>query len=402
MSIVIVGAGQAGGWVAQTLRDSGFKGAITLIGDEPHAPYERPPLSKGLLNGREAAPTYVIDENTLHEQDINFVRSTNVASIDRGARSVTCQDGSTYFYNKLVLTTGGRPRPLPFSIDHLSGVHTLRTLYDASAISAGLSPGKHLLIIGGGWIGLEVAATAREKGLTVTIVEAADRLCARSLPAEISEFLLREHLRNGVEVVLSRCVRALNQHDDGRIVAEIDGMRVPLMADMVLVGIGLVPNMELAQAAGLAVSNGIEVDEQGRTSDENIYAAGDVTCFSSRWASERLRLESWANAQNQGIVVGRAIAGEHICYDDIPWFWSDQYDLQVQMIGLSRQDASLVLRGSLSDRKFTLFQVNGNKITAAVSVNSPRDMKQVKRLMKKGAAVNVADLADLSKGLNTQ
>ncbi|WP_323745050.1 NAD(P)/FAD-dependent oxidoreductase [Noviherbaspirillum malthae] len=289
-----------------------------------------------------------------------------------------------------------------FSIDHLSGVHTLRTLYDASAISAGLSPGKHLLIIGGGWIGLEVAATAREKGLTVTIVEAADRLCARSLPAEISEFLLREHLRNGVEVVLSRCVRALNQHDDGRIVAEIDGMRVPLMADMVLVGIGLVPNMELAQAAGLAVSNGIEVDEQGRTSDENIYAAGDVTCFSSRWASERLRLESWANAQNQGIVVGRAIAGEHICYDDIPWFWSDQYDLQVQMIGLSRQDASLVLRGSLSDRKFTLFQVNGNKITAAVSVNSPRDMKQVKRLMKKGAAVNVADLADLSKGLNTQ
>lgn len=400
MSIVIVGAGQAGGWVAQSLRNAGFKGTITLIGNESHAPYERPPLSKGLLNGRESAPTYVIDEAALAERDINFVRNTSVAAIDRRVRIVTCNDGSAYSYDKLVLATGGRPRPLSFPVDHLSGVHMLRTLEDAKAVSAQLLPGKHLLIIGGGWIGLEVAATARTKGLTVTIVEAADRLCARSLPIDISKFLLQEHIRNGVNVMLSRCVQGLKHHN-GQLAADIDGNPSQIIADMVLVGIGLVPNIELGQAAGLAVYNGIVVDEQGRTSDENIYAAGDVACFSSPWAAGRVRLESWANAQNQGIAVGRAIAGEDVQYDDIPWFWSDQYDLQVQMVGLVRQDATQILRGSLADRKFTLFQIIGDRITASVSVNSPRDMKQAKRLMKKGIAVNVDDLSNLSKGLET-
>jgi 3-phenylpropionate/trans-cinnamate dioxygenase ferredoxin reductase subunit len=277
----------------------------------------------------------------------------------------------------------------------------LRTLDDARAISAGLSQGRHILIVGGGWIGLEVAATARAKGLTVTVVEAGDRLCGRSLPAQVSAFLLEEHRRNGVNVMLSRSVRALEQHEHGRLAVDIDGLASPLVADTVLIGIGLIPNTELAQDAGLAVSNGIEVDEQGRTSDENIYAAGDVTCFSSSWASGRLRLESWANAQNQGIVVGRAIAGEEVRYDDIPWFWSDQYDLQVQMIGLARQDATQIVRGSLEDRQFTLFQVAGGRITAAVSVNTPRDMRQAKRLMKKGTLVSVEDLADFSVRLDT-
>jgi len=394
MDIVIVGAGQAGGWVARTLRSCGFEGTITLIGEERHAPYERPPLSKGILNGQETELSYVIDQTAMAELGITFVPGKTVARIDRDARTVHCSDGSTYPYTKLVLATGGRPRPLTFPTAHLRGVHTLRTVDDARQIAASLQPGKRLIVIGGGWIGLEVAATARQKGMEVTVVEAAGCLCGRTLPAEISAFLLEEHRRYGVNILLSCSVRAMRQNDNGGITADIDGLSEGVTADVVLVGIGLLPNIELAQTTGLSISNGIDVDEQGGTSDEHIYAAGDVTCFSSEWGGDRLRLESWANAQNQGIAVGQALAGEAVNYDEIPWFWSDQYDIQLQMIGLVRPGTQKVVRGSMAQRKFTLFELTGSRITAAIAINMPRDVRHAKRLMKAGTLVCPADLAD--------
>ncbi|WP_250537398.1 FAD-dependent oxidoreductase [Caballeronia sp. AZ10_KS36] len=401
-NIVIVGGGQAGAWVARSIREAGFAGTVTLLGDESHLPYERPPLSKaGLLGTGEAyAPVFAREE--YEKLDIRLELGKRVTAIDRALREVACADGSRYPYDRLALATGGQARRPIFPGNDLPGVLTLRTLADASAIATRMREGGHALVVGGGWIGLEVAAAARQRGMSVTLLEYAERICARSLPPFMSEYLLHAHLEHGVHVRTQTSLTSVRATDDGRLIATLaasDECIEP--ADLIVLGVGLAPHTELAVAAGLHVENGIVVDDTGATSDPAIFAAGDVACLPLSWQPDRLRLESWANAQNHAIAVGRTMAGDSsVRYDDLPWFWSDQYDLNIQMVGLFGPGREEVVRGDPSAHSFSLFQIENGRIVAAASVNAARDLKQAKQLIKKATVVDTASLADPAIPLN--
>jgi 3-phenylpropionate/trans-cinnamate dioxygenase ferredoxin reductase subunit len=271
-------------------------------------------------------------------------------------------------------------------------VHYLRTIDDSLAIRARLGAIRHLLVIGGGWIGLEVAATARKRGVAVTLIEALPRLCERSVPPEVSAHLLALHRANGVEVLLGEGVKAIEDGGDGVTVAAASGRRVS--GDAVVVGIGLVPNVALAQAAGIAVENGIVVDEQGRTSDPDVFAAGDVANLPLACLGRRLRLESWANAQNQAIVAAKAALGRDARYDELPWFWSDQYDMNLQILGLPAQWPVPVVRRAPAGGGFSHFYLEGERIVSIVSVNAPRDLRAAKKLLETRKPVRAEDLAN--------
>lgn len=394
-NILIVGAGQTGAWIARSVREAGFDGTVTLLGDEPHLPYERPPLSKaGLLGtGNAFAPVFVRDE--YKRLNIRFEPGKRVVAISRGERQVVCADGSRYPYDRLALATGGRARRPVFPGNDLPGVLTLRTLEDAAAIAARIREGGHALVVGGGWIGLEVAAAARQRGMSVTLLETAERVCARSLPPFMSEYLLLAHLRHGVRVRTGSSLASVRAAEDGRLIATLASSgELMEPADLVVLGVGLAPEAELAVAAGLHVENGIVVDETGATSDPAIFAAGDVACLPLSWQGSKLRLESWANAQNQGIAVGRTIAGNSVHYDDLPWFWSDQYDMNIQMVGLFAPGRQEVVRGDPAAQSFSLFQLEGARIVAAASVNAARDLKRARHLIKTAKMVDATALAN--------
>lgn len=394
-NIVVVGGGQAGAWVARSVREAGFTGTVTLLGDESHLPYERPPLSKSGLLGTGAAYAPVFEREDYEKLDIRVESGKRVSAIERAAREIVCADGSRYPYDRLALATGGRARRPAFPGNDLPGVLTLRTLEDAAAIAARMREGGHALVVGGGWIGLEVAAAARKRGMSVTLLEFADRVCARSLPPFMSDYLLRTHLERGVQVRTQTSLAGVRAADDGRLIATLaasDECIAP--ADLIVLGVGLAPDIELAVAAGLDVENGIVVDETGATSDPAIFAAGDVASLPLSWQAGRLRLESWANAQNQAIAVGRTMAGYPVRYDDLPWFWSDQYDLNIQMVGLFAPGREEVVRGDPAAHSFSLFQLEGGRIVAAASVNAARDLKLAKQLIRKSTTVDAASLAD--------
>lgn len=394
-NVVVVGGGQAGAWVARSVREAGFDGTVTLLGDESHLPYERPPLSKAGLLGTGAAYTPVFAPEDYKELNIRIELGKRVTAIERATGQVVCADGSRYPYDRLALATGGRPRRPVFPGNDLEGVLTLRNLEDAAAIAARMNEGGHALIVGGGWIGLEVAAAARQRGMSVSLLEFAERLCARSLPPFMSDYLLRTHLERGVQVRTQASLAGVRAMDDGRLLATLAGSGECIEpADLIVLGVGLVPDIELAAAAGLHVANGIVVDATGATSDPDIFAAGDVACLPLSWQTDRLRLESWANAQNQAIAAGRAMAGDPVHYDDLPWFWSDQYDLNIQMVGLFASGREQVVRGDPAAHSFSLFQLEGSRIVAAASVNAARDLKHAKQLIKKAKLVDIASLAD--------
>jgi 3-phenylpropionate/trans-cinnamate dioxygenase ferredoxin reductase subunit len=392
-NLLIIGAGLAGAWVARTLRAAGLSAMITLIGAESHFPYERPPLSKKVMLSGGADGIEILGAEELRRLDIDFRPSETVVRIDRTARLVHTDTGQPLSYDRLAITTGGRARRCAAPGFDLPGVFTLRTLDDALAIAGRLQPEKRILVVGGGWIGLELAAAARQKGTQVTLIEASDRLCARSVPPIVSEHLRSLHAQNGVELHLGATVTRLEAKRSG-LSATIEGLDRPLSVDTVVTGIGLVPNVELARDAGLAIDDGIVVDRHGRTSDPDIFAAGDVTNQPSPWAGTRLRLESWANAQNQAIATARTMAGTPQAYDEIPWFWSDQYGLNLQVLGLPDHSAEIAIRGALSNGRFCLFQLNAGRIVGAVAGNAPRDLKLAKRLMAKRIPVHASDLAD--------
>jgi 3-phenylpropionate/trans-cinnamate dioxygenase ferredoxin reductase component len=400
MNIVIVGAGQAGAWVARSLRDAGFAGSVTLVGSETHLPYERPPLSKRGLSIGEPAFDLVFTREDYTNLRIDLVLGTSVISVDRDNRSILCSDGKYLVYDRLVLTTGGRARrPLFTGNDH-PGVFTLRTIEDAAAISERLHVGRHMVVAGGGWLGLEVAASARARGLEVTVIEGAGRLCARSLPESLSTFLLNKHLSHGVDVKLGTSLTRLDLENE-RLVGTTGGDSQELRpADLVVLGVGLEPNTEIAIKAGLNVDNGIVVDEYGSTSDPHIYAAGDVANLPCSWGGGRMRLESWANAQNHGIAVGRSVAGEKLAYDELPWFWSDQYDMNLQMAGIFAPGLREVWRGDPVGGSFSLFQVRHDRVVAAASINAPREFRQAKLLIKSMQKVDVTVLADRGSRLD--
>ncbi len=391
-TIVIVGAGQAGGWVAKTLRTEGYAGRIALIGAEKHPSHERPPLSKAVLAG-EAAPetTHLFKSEEHAALELDFRAGTRATRIDRAAKRVFLTGTESIPYDKLLLTTGGTARRLPIPGGDLPGVFYLRTIEDSLAIGATLGPGKKLAVIGGGWIGLEVASTARKRGTSVTVVEALDRLCARTVPPAISAFLRARHEREGVDIRLGVGVKAIE--DRGSLAVHLADGGV-LEADAVVAGIGLEPDVALAREAGLAVDNGVIVDEQCRTSDPDIFAAGDCANTLLPCLGRRVRLESWANAQNQAIVAAKAALGQDARYDELPWFWSDQYDVNLQILGLPARWPDPVVRGDPASGSFSHFYLDGERIAAIVSVNAPRDLRAAKKLVQTRKAVRAESLAD--------
>lgn len=362
--LVIIGAGETGGRAALALRELGYGGPITLIGNEVHLPYERPPLSKDALVEAEAGPRTITTQEQLDAAGIRFLASAEAAAIDRDARSVALTDGQTIPYEKLLLATGASPRRLAIS-EGWQHCAYLRTHDDALALRKRLAPGSRIVVIGGGFIGLEIAASARKLGCEVSIVEGQPRILMRGVPAEIAETLHRAHERNGVRMLCGVGIGEIMDKGDHADVLLADGTR--LAADLVVVGIGAAPNVALAEAAGLQIDNGIAVDAHLRTSDPAIFAAGDCASFPvAIYGNRRIRLESWRNTQEQARIAAANMAGGDSVLDAVPWFWSDQYDMSLQVAGLA-DEARTTVRRDLGDGAFILFGLadDGRLVTAS-------------------------------------
>ena len=393
--IVVIGAGQAGGWAVRTLRDEGFEGGIVVIGEEPYPPYERPPLSKEVLLGKEPAESsYLWPEGSFDELGIDLRTGVEATAIERAGKIVALSGGGTVAYDKLLIATGGRVRKLPIEGEELEGVHYLRGIDDSAAIGADLGEGAQLVVIGGGWIGLEVAAAARMLGADVVVVEALEQLCGRALTPDLAAYLLDVHRGRGVDIRLGTTVEALTGESRVSGARLSGGETVPATA--AVIGIGIVPNVELAEAAGLEVDNGIKVDALCRTSDPDIFAAGDVTNHPNGLLGRNIRLESWENAQNQGIAAAKAMLGGDTPYCEIPWFWSDQYDVNIQLVGLPADFEETVTRGDRAEGSFVEFYMKGGRIDGAAAINNPRDIRFAKRLMQAKRIVDPVALADPS------
>jgi 3-phenylpropionate/trans-cinnamate dioxygenase ferredoxin reductase subunit len=366
--IIVIGAGQAGASLVAKLRALGYDGSILLLGDEPVLPYQRPPLSKKYISGELAVDRILIRPPSWYdEQNIETRLSTVVAAVAPADRAVTLSDGSVLRYSKLALTTGSRPRRLPAAIGgDLAGVFTVRNLADADAIAPMLAPGKRLLVVGGGYIGLEAAAVAASKGLTVTLIEMADRILQRVAAPLTSDYFRELHGRHGASIREGTALDALVGREGRLIGARLkDGTR--LDADLAIVGIGILPNDELASQAGLAVENGIRVDGQCRTSAPDIFAAGD--CANFPWRGQRTRLESVQNAIDQGEHAATAILGSESEYDPVPWFWSDQYDVKLQIAGLNRGYTDTVLRPGKRAQSQSVWYYRGEELIAVDAMN---------------------------------
>ncbi|MCX5542960.1 FAD-dependent oxidoreductase [Paraburkholderia sp. CNPSo 3076] len=398
-TVVVIGGGQAAGWVVKTLRKEGYQGRLVMIADEVHLPYERPPLSKAVLAGEADIETVRIAKpDEFAALNVETWQPDCATSIDRATRVVTTRSGREVKYDRLVIATGGAARKLPASVANSAHVTYLRTLDEALALGERLRNSQRVLVVGGGWIGLEVAATARKLGVQATVVEGAPRLCARSLTEEVSRFLLDLHRANGVDVRLNAMLLTLEDRAEGGVRATFaDGST--LDADFAVAGIGLAPHTALAVAAGLSVDDGIVVDEFGETSDSCIFACGDVANHPNAWLKRRVRLESWANAQNQAIAAAKAVLGVKTPYAEIPWFWSDQYDVNLQILGDLPAGVAPVLRGSLEEKRASLFFVEDGHLRGVIAINAARELKLARKWMSQGRAVDLAALVDSSKAL---
>ncbi|MBD20495.1 MAG: FAD-dependent pyridine nucleotide-disulfide oxidoreductase [Rhodospirillaceae bacterium] len=399
-NFVVVGASQAGGWVAKTLRSEGFEGKIILIGEEPYLPYERPPLSKTVLSGEVGIDsTYFWTKEVLEEAKIEILLDTKVLSIDRAAKKVETQNGQEISYDKLAITTGARVRKLNIEGSHLPGIFYLRTMDDTLSIQKKIKLGASALIVGGGWIGLECAATLTKLGCKSIVVEAADRLCGRAVTPEISNWMLNYHSKNGVDIRLNTGIELFEGKEKLESALLSNGEKID--CTIAVVGIGVIPNSEIASVSGIDVDNGIVVNEKTQTSDPDIYAAGDVANHPNAILERRLRLESYENAQNQGIAAGKAMLGGTEPYSEIPWFWSDQFDANIQMIGLPENWDSTATRGSPEENQFITFYIKNGIIDGAISINNPRDLRFGKRLMQEKKCVSVEDLSNMDIKLQT-
>lgn len=400
-TFVIVGAGQAGGWAAKTLRDEGFADRIVLIGNESHPPYERPPLSKeALLGTAPVEKCYLWPPERWPEWNVELRLGAHAKSIDRNRREVTLEDGTKVPYDRLLLTTGTRPRVLPVEGAELEGVYYIRYIPDTLAIRAHLpAPGGRALVVGGGWIGLEAAAALRKMDIEVILVEAADRLCGRAATPALSAWLLDLHRGHGVDIRLGCGVERFE--GDGRLARAslTDGSTIEVT--LAIVGIGVVPNVELAESAGLEIGNGIVVDAFCHTSDPDIFAAGDVSSHPDSFAGRHVRLESWENAQNQAIAAAKSMLDKGAPYDEVCWFWSDQYDANIQLIGLPGGWDDEVTRGDPASGAFLTIHLKGGVICGATAVNNGRDLRFVRRLMQMRKAVDKTALADPAVKLQT-
>lgn len=403
--ILIVGAGQAAVQTAEALRAGGFEGPITLLGDEPHGPYHRPPLSKAWMAGEmDAAQLVMRAPEMLARKNIGLHTGTQVTAIDRAAKHITLSDGSTLPYAGLVLATGATPRALPLPGGNAQGVYALRSRDDASAIAERMAVCIErqlpVVVIGGGFIGLEVAATARKKGLTVTVLEAAPRLLGRVLAPMLSDWYAELHRGHGVQLVLAaQIAEIITDHENQATGVRLqDGTLYP--AGLVVVGIGVNANDELARAAGLTCDRGIVVDACGRTGDPSIVAAGDCTARRLNDGS-LLRLESVQNATEQGKSAAAALLGQERPFTATPWFWSDQYDKKLQMAGLSMGAEHWAVRGDIASGSFTVYHYKGDQLLAADSINASRDHLQARKLLDAGVSPTPQQAGDAGFDLNS-
>lgn len=391
--VVIVGAGHAAGQVVASLRQHKFDGDIVLVGDEPYLPYQRPPLSKKYLSGDlPAERLYVKPASFYDDAAITTSLDTTVTGIDRDSKFVQTEQVEEIAYDKLVIATGSRVRQLTVQGADLPGVHYLRSIEDVDGIRADMGHGKKIVIIGAGYIGLEVAAVAQTAGLSVTVIEMADRVMSRVVSPEISDFYQIEHTDQGVRFRLATGVSSLNGRKRVKSVTTSDDEEIP--ADLVVIGVGIQPNTELATAAGLDVDNGIVVDDHCRTSDPDIYAVGDCTSHPNSIYGRRLRLESVHNAVEQAKTAAANICGEDASYAQVPWFWSDQYDLKLQIAGLSEGYDDVVIRGNPAERSFSCLYLKEGRLIAVDAINAPRDFVQSKALIADRVVVAKEKLAD--------
>ncbi len=391
-TFVVIGAGQAGGRAVEAMRTAGFAGRIVLFGDEAEPPYERPPLSKKLLTGAaEDASARLLADDFFAEKDVELRTGEAISEIDVAGHAVVTAGGERHAYDKLLLCTGARIRRAPFPGADLTGVHYLRTLDDTRALRADLWPGRRLVVVGGGYLGLEIAASARSLDLEVSVVELAPHLVARGAPPELGAYLADLHRARGVAIRLETGVEEILGSQ------RVEGVRLSggerLAADVVVVAIGILPNVELAEAAGAVVDDGIVVDASGRTSLADVYAAGDVTRHPNPHLGASVRLESWQNAQEQAIAAAKAMCGEAVDYAVVPWFWSDQYDLNLQLAGDCRAGDEIVRRGEL-DGPHALFYFRGGRLVGVVGFNQGRDVRMGQRLIERGVAVTPEQVAD--------
>ena len=386
--VVIVGAGQAGGRAAEALRAAGFAGEVVLLGEERHEPYERPRLSKSVLAGEEPAAAASIHPREWYAAHGVALRTrTRVEAIAPKSRTVITDDGQRHEYSKLLLCTGSRVRPLAGAPEALPGVHYLRTLEESQRLAADLVPGRRLVVIGGGFIGLEVASSALKRGLAVTVVERQQALLDRVLPGAIAAHIAALHASHGVALRLGVPVARIQGNGMVKSVQLADGTELP--ADVVVIGVGIIPNTELAEAAGAASSDGLVVDEYCRTTLENVYAAGDVTNHYNPVLERRVRLESWQNAQNQAIAAARNIAGKLQPYAEVPWFWSDQLGSNIQMAGVAEPAMEIVWR----DKRVAFGLVQG-RLRLAVAFNLGAEIRFARRLIESRAQLPTDRLAD--------
>jgi 3-phenylpropionate/trans-cinnamate dioxygenase ferredoxin reductase subunit len=396
--LIIVGAGQAAAQAVHTLVQQEFAGAVTVIGDEPYPPYQRPPLSKKYLAGAlERRRLYLRPEEFYAQHDVDLRLGVRATALDRERRRIELGDGNALDYDQLLLATGSRVRRLDVPGSDLDGIHYLRSIADADRIAAELVPGRRLVIVGAGYIGLEVAAVARSLGADVTVLEAAERVMARVVCPEVAAFYTDVHTAAGVRIRCGSGVRefAGRQRVDAVVAADGTAHR----CDLAVVGIGIVPQTELAEQSGLACSDGIDVDETARTADPAVFAAGDCTSHPNAVLGRRIRLESVHNAIEQAKAAAHSIAGTPQTYAQVPWFWSDQYDLKLQIAGLSAGYDRVVLRGDPQTRRFAAYYLRAGTIIAVDAVNSPRDFVHGKQLVAAHAEIDPATLADPSADL---
>lgn len=398
--VVVVGAGHGGAQAAIALRQNGFGGTIALISDEPELPYEHPPLSKDYLTGKKPFDRLLLRPPAFWvDREVAILSGRKVVQVDPIAHEVACADGGRVGYRRLIWSAGGRPRRMSCEGFDLAGVHSVRTRSDVDQLRTEIADARRAVIVGGGYIGLETAAAFIDAGLTVTVIEAQNRILARVAGGELSHFFEREHRSRGVDIRLETVVTCLNG-----TAGRVSGVRLSdggtLAADIVVVGIGIEPSVEPLLAAGADGGDGVSVDAHCRTTLRDVYAVGDCAHHSNRYAGgARLRLESVQNANDMAATVAKGLTGQSEPYDSVPWFWSNQYDLRLQTVGLSVGHDAAAVRGDPATRSFSVVYLRAGEVVALDCVNMPRDYVQGRALVERRARVAIEALADQSLAL---
>jgi 3-phenylpropionate/trans-cinnamate dioxygenase ferredoxin reductase subunit len=399
-TFVIIGAALAGAKAAEQLRDDGFDGRVVLIGAEPERPYERPPLTKDYLRGEsERNSTHVHEAGYYDEHEIELMEGTEVSALDPGARRVTLADGRALEFDRALLATGAQPRPIELPGSDLDGIHYMRTLADCDRLKQRLAVGGRVAVVGAGWIGSEFAASARQSGLEVVLIAPEQLPNERLFGAEIGAFYRDVHAEHGVELMLGTGVQSFAGGDAVKRVTTTDGRDVE--CDFVVIGIGAVPRVGLADAAGLPVQNGVLVDEHLRTSAPNVFAAGDVANAFNPFYGQRVRVEHWSNALHQGPAAARSMLGREVSYDRIPYFYSDQYDVGMEYSGYAPEWDEVVFRGDRDGGEFIAFWLRSQRVIAGMNVNVWDVNEHVQALIRSRREVDVAVLTDTGTDLQS-